>query len=165
MKTLYLSCLVLLLLSVSTVGAEEKFNFGEQWTKAPIPEKTQYMEGYQAGYTMGVMNATKQFMPTATEADKEKAFKMASMIFADRRLGKDMLIDVIITMDHLYKDPANGYIDKASCWNWPLTRSGAGTLPMICSSSAKLPKMNPNKSRPPSLPTAGAASSKLPTVG
>lgn len=112
MKTLYLSCLVLLLLSVSTAGAEEKFNFGEQWTKAPIPEKTQYMEGYQAGYTMGVMNATKQFMPTATEADKEKAFKMASMIFADRRLGKDMLIDVIITMDHLYKDPANGYIDK-----------------------------------------------------
>ncbi|MFZ5760240.1 MAG: hypothetical protein ACOY32_11510 [Thermodesulfobacteriota bacterium] len=105
--------LALVLLSCSPLfAADEPFNHGRQWTQASIPEKTHYMEGYQAGYTMGVMNATKQFMPTATEADKEKAYKTASMIFAERRLGADMLATVILTMDQLYKDPANTFIDK-----------------------------------------------------
>lgn len=102
---------VFLLTAVTSFAAEEKFNFGEQWTKSSIPEKMRYMEGYQTGYTVGVMNATKQFVPTATEEEKEAAFKKASMIFSERRLGKDMLVNVVLLMDQLYKDPANQYID------------------------------------------------------
>ncbi len=104
--------IIFLILSAGSAWAGEKFNYGEQWNKASIPEKTQFMEGYQSGYTMGVMNATKQFMPTTSEEEKEKAFKTASIIFSERRLGKDMLINVILAMDQLYKDPANHYIDK-----------------------------------------------------
>lgn len=113
MKTLLPLFFALILPFASVaVAADEPFNHGRQWSQASIPEKTHYMEGYQAGYTMGVMNTTKQFMPTATEVDKEKAYKTATMIFAERRLGADMLTSVILTMDQLYKDPANTFIDK-----------------------------------------------------
>jgi hypothetical protein len=61
---------------------------------------------------MGAMKAAKFFMPTTTDEEKEAAFKRATMIYADRQFGKDMLVSILLVMDKLYKDPANAYIDK-----------------------------------------------------
>lgn len=113
MKTLkILTVGVISLLLVSAVYAEEKFNFGEKWTKSTIPEKISFLEGYHSGYIFGVLNATKFFLPTKTDQEKEEAFKKASMIYSDRLLGNDMLVNLTLVMDQLYKDPANGYIEK-----------------------------------------------------
>ncbi|MBI5556479.1 MAG: hypothetical protein HY885_02465 [Deltaproteobacteria bacterium] len=110
LKILYVTSLLFLFTSV--VSAEEKFDFGEQWTKAAVSEKMFFMQGYQTGYIVGAMNATKHFMPTKSEEEKEAAFKKASMIYNERRFGNDMIVNIVLMMDKLYADPANRYIDK-----------------------------------------------------
>jgi hypothetical protein len=102
----------LVLVSASFGHAEEQFNYGEKWKAASIGEKASFLEGYQFGYTIGAMNATKQFMPTTTESEKEAAYARASMIFGDRRFGRDMFAAILVVMDKLYEDPENAYIEK-----------------------------------------------------
>ncbi|MCB2181814.1 MAG: hypothetical protein KQH63_07305 [Desulfobulbaceae bacterium] len=113
MKMLQIAAVTLFLLVSSTVQAEERFNYGESWKKATVPQKMFFLNGYQNGYIFGVMNATKFFMPTNTDQEKEKAFKKASMIYGDRLFGKDMLANIVLLMDNLYADEANRYIDKS----------------------------------------------------
>ncbi len=108
-----LSVVLTLFFFQTSVSAQEKFDFGKHWAESGIKEKMSYVDGYQAGYLMGVMNATKFFMPTETEQQKEEAFKRASMIFGDRRFGTDMLASIIVLIDKLYENPDNKYIDKS----------------------------------------------------
>ncbi|MBC8318731.1 MAG: hypothetical protein H8E41_12570 [Desulfobulbaceae bacterium] len=71
-----------------------------------------FIDGYQFGYIMGAMKAAKFFMPTNTEKEKEAAFDRATMIYGDRRFGKDMLVSILLVMDKLYEDSENAYIEK-----------------------------------------------------
>jgi hypothetical protein len=112
MKTIHFIIVGLMVLSAGFAQAEEKFNYGEKWKEAGIGEKMNFIDGYQFGYIMGAMKAAKFFMPTTTDEEKEAAFKRATMIYADRQFGKDMLVSILLVMDKLYKDPANAYIDK-----------------------------------------------------
>jgi hypothetical protein len=112
MKIIHFIIVGLMVLSASFAHAEEKFNYGEKWKEAGIGEKMNFIDGYQFGYIMGAMKAAKFFMPTTTEEEKEAAFTRATMIYADRQFGKDMLVSILLVMDKLYEDPANGYIEK-----------------------------------------------------
>lgn len=103
---------VLLVFLAGTASGEEKFDYGKQWTDAEIGQKMFFVEGYQTGYIIGVMNATKNFMPAKTEKEKEEAFKRASMIYSGRRFGKDMLVSILLIMNKLYEDPRNRFIEK-----------------------------------------------------
>lgn len=119
---------IILILLVPTVYAEEKFNFGEKWIKSAIPEKISFLEGYHSGYIFGVLNATKFFLPTKTQQEKEEAFKKASMIYSDRLLGNDMLVNLTLVMDQLYKDPANSYIEKGVILELALSKLRGGDI-------------------------------------
>lgn len=112
MKIVHVLIISLIMLTAGFVQAEEQFNYGEKWKAASIGEKASFLEGYQFGYLMGAMNATKHFMPTKTESEKEAAFARASMIFGDRRFGRDMFSAILLVMDKLYEDPENAYIEK-----------------------------------------------------
>ena len=112
MKIIHIVIAGLIVLSAGFVHAEDKFNYGEKWKEAGIGEKMNFIDGYQFGYIMGAMKAAKHFMPTNTEKEKEAAFTRATMIYGDRRFGKDMLVSILLVMDKLYEDPANAYIEK-----------------------------------------------------
>ena len=112
MKIMHIVIASLIVLSAGFAHGEEKFNYGEKWKEAGIGEKMNFIDGYQFGYIMGAMKAAKFFMPTTTEEEKEAAFTRATMIYADRQFGKDMLVSILLVMDKLYGDPANAYIEK-----------------------------------------------------
>jgi len=98
---------IVLALFTVTAYAAESFNFGEHWLNATIPENMLFMQGYQTGYTIGAMPATRSLMPTATEEEKQ-----AATIYNQRRFGNDMLTSILIMMDKLYENPENHFIDR-----------------------------------------------------
>jgi len=111
-RLIILTAAIVLALSTVTAYAEEPFKFGEHWLNATIPEKMLFMQGYQNGYTIGAMHATRSLMPTATEEEKQAAFKKAATIYNQRRFGNDMMASILIMMDKLYADPDNHFIDR-----------------------------------------------------
>jgi|GEM_PF-4942271 len=103
---------IVLALFTVTAYAAERFNFGEHWTASTIPEKMLFMQGYQAGYIIGAMHATRSLMPIATEEEKQAAFNKAATIYNQRRFANDMLASILVMMDRLYENPENHYIDR-----------------------------------------------------
>lgn len=104
--------LLMFLLIPSILYANDLVNHANGWFQLPILQKAEYVLGYQAGYLDGVAQPLNMYVTSGRTVPKD-IMNLYNECYIKFTVYNNPEV-IIKTMDSLYANPANSYIDLAT---------------------------------------------------